>query len=176
MRESDQNRPGAAGARRSSAGPGPGERLANAWNRLSPWPGGRWLFSRLIGRMVPYSGSISATVLELRPGFARIRLRDHRAVRNHLDSIHAVALLNLAELTSGLAMLVGAPRGIRSIVTGISMEYTKKARGRLTCESRADFPAIDSAMEHVVHATIRDEEGDEVARASVRWRLSPPTP
>ena len=44
---------------------GPGERLRTLWNRLSGFPGGRWLFSRLFAVRVPYSGTIRPIVLEL---------------------------------------------------------------------------------------------------------------
>jgi len=151
----------------------PSARLSQMWKRLAPLPGGTWLFSRLLGIMVPYTGSLGAHIRALEPGYARVELRDRRAVRNHLRSIHAVALANLAEVTTGLAVLIGLPPGVRGILVGLTIEYTKKARGTLEAECRVEVPIVQSPEEHTVHGEIRDAAGDVVARATARWRLSP---
>ncbi len=151
----------------------PASRMRLAWQRLHRVPGGRWLFSRLLGRMIPYTGSIRPDVLALSPGFARVRMRDRPHVRNHLRSVHAIALTNLAEVTSGLAMMVGLPPTVRGIVIGIQMGFEKKARGTLTAECRCAVPEVNSPMEFLVTAVVQDAVGDTVAQATVLWLLAP---
>ncbi len=65
-----------------------------AWDRLHGLPGGTRLFTRMIGLAAPYTASIGAHVEVLRRGHSEVTLADRRAVRNHLQCIHAVALAN----------------------------------------------------------------------------------
>lgn len=112
---------------------------------------------------------------ELEPGHAVVTLADRRRVRNHLRSIHAIALTNLGELSSGLAMLTTLPAGARGIVTGLEVEFEKKARGLLTADGTAAAPAagslVDGDVESLATAIIRDSEQDIVAEVTVRWRI-----
>ncbi len=147
--------------------------MLRLWRTLGPLPGGKWVFGFLLGLRVPYTGTIRPRVLELRPGYARVSMRDRRAVRNHLHSIHAVALANLAEVTSGLAMIVGLPAGARSIVTEFSIEYLKKARGPLEAECTTPIIDASSEQEHAIESVVRDAAGDVVARARARWLVGP---
>ncbi len=152
---------------------GPGERLRASWRRLSRLPGGKTLFSLLVAWMAPYSGTIGARVAELEPGWCRVTLRDRRRVRNHLASVHAMALANVAEMASGLAVLVGLPPGIQGIVTGFSISFKKKARGLLTAECRVTGLDVTTEQEHEAGVTVTDAQGDVVATATARWRLRP---
>ncbi len=152
----------------------PGSLIALWWKRLSRVPFGRTLFSIGIGWMVPYTGSIGARCEELGPGYARWTLRDRRRVRNHLRSIHAIALVNLAEVASGTAMLTALAPGVRGIVTGLEITYHKKARGALTAECRCAVPEVTGATTVDVRADVRDAAGDVVASAVVHWRLDRP--
>lgn len=153
----------------------PAARLMAAWTRLHGKPGGSWMFSRLLSWWIPYTGSIRPHVRELRPGYARVTMTDRRGVRNHLNSIHAIALINLGELTSGLALNTALPPGIRSIATAIKAEFIKKGRGLLTAQSTCQVPQqLTESTETLAVGEISDAAGDPVARITVTWRLSPP--
>jgi len=157
----------------SSSNENPIVRLQRLWRHLEPLPGGTWLFSRILGWAIPYTGTIGANVKTLKPGFAKIQMRDRRQVRNHLRSVHALALANLGEVTSGLAMLGALSADTRGIPTRLSTEYYKKARGLLIAESLCSPPMVTEDTDFEVYADILDAEGDKVARTTVNWRLGP---
>lgn len=147
--------------------------VLRSWDRLSPLPGGKRLFSWLVGRKVPYTGTISARIEELSPGYSKVRLRDRRRVRNHLDSVHAVALINLGELSTGLALSTALPAEARGIPTNLSIEFLKKARGPITAECRHPAGEGTEQRDEEIAADLTDESGDVVARVTARWRVGP---
>lgn len=130
------------------------------------------MFSLALGLIAPYSGTIGARVEEIRPGYARVTLRDRRRVRNHLRSIHAIALINLGEIATGLAVLSTISANMRGIVLGIQADFAKKARGKLT--AIADFQLPELVEENTpceVTAQLRDESGETVAEVKATWLI-----
>lgn len=151
-------------------------RLETLWRRLSPLPGRPRLFGLFLGRVVPYAGTIRPRVVVLEAGRARVELRERRRLRNHLRSIHALALANLGELASGLAMTMALPADVRGIPIRIDIEYLKKARGRIVAEGRAaPPPTVLQELDATATAELTDAAGETVARMTVTWRISPTT-
>ena len=149
--------------------------MCDVWNLLSGLPGGKLLFSRLLGRFVPYSGSVHATVTMLRPGHAELQMPDRRAVRNHYDCVHELALANLADLAGTLALACSLPDDARAISSGMQIEYMKPARGAITAIAECPVPRSSTRARHDVSVTLYDDGRDEVARI-VLHRLVGPRP
>lgn len=150
-----------------------GKILRHRWDTLSPLPGGKWLFSKILGIMVPYTGALGSRVQHLSPGHVIVTLKDRRGIRNHLHSVHAIALTNLLEVSTGLAVLSGMPDDARGILAGIETSFLKKARGLLTAECRCEIPATSERCEYLIIGEIRDTDGDIVASAKARWLIGP---
>jgi acyl-coenzyme A thioesterase PaaI-like protein len=141
--------------------------IMERWNRAKGSRLGRRLFSRALGRYAPYTGTIDSRVEELEPGRSSVSLRDRKAVRNHLNSIHAVALSNLTEVAGSLAIIASMQPNTRMIPVRLETEYIKKARGTLTAAGSCKAPEPGFEGELQGNVVIRDSEGDEVARGRV---------
>ncbi|MCW5801016.1 MAG: DUF4442 domain-containing protein [Deltaproteobacteria bacterium] len=147
--------------------------IAQAWDLLSGMPGGKAVFSRLVGRMAPYTGTIHATVTVLRTGYAEVQMNDRRGLRNHLESIHAIALANLAELAGNLALAYSLPDDARFIVSGLEIEYTKKARGTITAIAEPPIPRTATRAQYDIPVVLRDASGDDVVRVVLHSLVGP---
>lgn len=149
------------------------ENLLRWWNLLRSVPGGSYIFSWLVGKIVPYTHSIRGRVLELEKGSCRVLLKDAKRVRNHLGSIHAMALANHCEMASGLALITALPPHSRGILKEFSIQYLKKARGDLIAESDVMPLLSNEAADISVEVSTKNAEGDVVAQAQALWRIGP---
>jgi acyl-coenzyme A thioesterase PaaI-like protein len=145
------------------------------YRKFARWPLGGWLFSRAVCFKAPYFATISPRILALEPGRCEARMRDRRAVHNHLGTVHAIALCNLAELCAGVMTDASLPRGMRWIPKGMSVRYLAKARGTLTGSARPEFEprAASEGYELPVLVAVKDAGGETVFDARVLMWLSP---
>ena len=152
----------------------PSKFVQTMWKKLRGVPGGKKIFSKLLGTVVPYTSSINAIVDELDRGKAKILLKDKRSVRNHLNCIHAIALVNLGEVATGLPLLYGLRPGLRAILKSIEAEYIKKARGNLFAVSHFEIPdTIVDKTDITITASIFNEHSDIVTKVTAHWLVSP---
>lgn len=150
-----------------------GVKLLRIWNRCERLPMGKKVFSLILGTTIPYTGSIKARVEHLEPGHAVVVLPDRRRVRNHLNSVHAIALANIAELSTGLSLISGLPSGANAILVGLNVNYEKKARGELRAECKCSVPDGRIRHEVAIDTEIRNLSGDIVTRATATWLVGP---
>ena len=147
--------------------------IRQAWDVLSVMPGGKHVFSRMVGTMAPYTGTIHAHVTVLREGYCEVQMNDRRAVRNHLNCIHAIALVNLAELAGNCALFYSMPDDARFIVAGLEIDYLKKARGTITAIGESPVPRTSVRASYDVPVTLRDAAGEDVARVVLHSLVGP---
>lgn len=147
--------------------------VRQTWDRLHKLPGGKLAFSRMIGHAARYTGSIRPLVEDLGHRSSKVSMKDRPAVRNHLESVHAVALANLCEVTGNIALAYTMPDDARFIVAGMSLDYKKKARGTIT--GTCECPDITSSAECEVQVPVvlRDAAGDIVVEAVLRTLVGP---
>jgi acyl-coenzyme A thioesterase PaaI-like protein len=145
------------------------------YRKIIRWPAGHWLFSRAICFKAPYFGSISPRIEALEPGRCEATLRHRRAVTNHLGTVHAIALCNLAELAGGLMTDASIPASMRWIPKGMTVEYLKKATGTMRATATPAIAIVEaqSGYELPVDVVVANTEGEAVFRAKISMWVSP---
>ena len=134
---------------------------------------GRWLFSRLVCFKAPYFASIAPLVEELEPGRCVVRIRDRRHVRNHIGTVHAIALCNAAELAGGLATDATIGPTQRWIPKGMTVRYLRKAQGSLIATASVSVPPADApAQEAHALVEVRDTADEIVFDADITMWIS----
>lgn len=144
--------------------------LKTWWQRFMAWGAlGKWVFSRLIGLFIPYTGTVSPHVINLGPGYAQVLIKDVRRHRNHLKSIHALALANVGELTTGLAIHFALEPNQRAILTDLKIKFVKKARGPITATAHLNLTNGVTNGPQAVLAELKNSQEVIVATVLATW-------
>jgi len=132
---------------------------------------GKFFFSQLVGALAPYSASIGARILKVTQEEVIVEMDDRPWLRNPFDSVHAIALANLGELSGGLAFMAASQykKGVRGIPTKAAIEYHKKARGTIRAVAKVTIPKESCDLPLSVDLTDRD--GEVVATVTFVWKV-----
>lgn len=144
------------------------------WNKASALPAGKWTFTRMLCLKAPYFSSISPLFEELKPNLCKISIKKKRSVLNHIGTVHAIAMCNMAELAGGTMTEVTVPATHRWIPKGMTVEYLKKAETDLIAiaspvEQNYDW---DKAGEYLVNVDVFDKANEKVFHAKITMWIS----
>lgn len=149
--------------------------LLSSYQRITRWPCGHWLFSRAVCLRAPYFSTIAPLFVALEPGRCEVRIRDRRRVHNHIGTVHAIALCNLAELSAGVMAEATIPPNARWIPKGMSVEYLARAKGSMHAVASPMTPLgeVNAGCEWPVQVEVTDPTGTPVFRARIMMWVSP---
>lgn len=142
--------------------------LYGVYRRLERVPFGRELTSGVLRVAAPYFLTIPAKLETLEPGRGTSRMLHLPWVRNHLGTVHAISLCNLAEFTMGAVAEATVPPTHRWVPRGMQVEYTALARGTMHCVATLDLPDPPGDRTDVpVLVSVTDDAGAEVFRGAI---------
>lgn len=147
-------------------------KLLNVYNKCAGLPFGKFVFSKLVCLKAPYFGTIKPVFRQLRPGSCEIRMKNRRAVHNHLRSVHAIAMCCLAELAAGTMLEASLPPGMRWIPKGMRVEYRKITRTDLTATCETPVEGLDKPQGLPVTVRVEDTSNEEVFRAVIEMHIT----
>lgn len=145
------------------------------YRKMTRWPAGHWLFSRAICFKAPYFASISPRIAMLEPGRCEVTIRHRRGVTNHIGTVHAIALCNMAELAGGMMTEVSIPASMRWIPKGMTVEYLKKATGTMRAVATPAIAIVEAQSGYAlpVDVVVSNTDGEAVFRATISMWVSP---
>ena len=152
--------------------------LLAMYGKFKRYPFGEWLFSRAVCFKAPYFATISPRITLLENSRCEATIPDRRKVHNHIGTVHAIALCNLAELCAGVMTDASLPPGMRWIPKGMTVQYLKKDTGTLRAVATPSIPLIvsDSGYDLPVNVDVFDRAGERVFNADIRMWLSAKPP
>lgn len=147
-------------------------KLLNVYTQCRKMPFGNHIFSKLVCFKAPYFRTIRPLFKELRPGYCEITMKNKRAVQNHIQSVHAIAMCNISELAAGTMLEATLPRSMRWIPKGMQVQYLRIAKTDLkaTCEVSTD--SLESVQELPMTVHVSDTKGTEVFTAVITMHIS----
>ena len=146
--------------------------ILRLWKFFGNSKAGRWFVSKIVCFSAPYFSSIKPIFVTVQPGRVEATFKKRRAVTNHLKTVHAIAMCNVAELAGGVCLDVSLSSNMRWIPVGMEVKYLKLAKTDLRAVCHVDDYQWTSAQDVIMPVGVFDTNGVEVFHADITMRIS----
>jgi uncharacterized protein (TIGR00369 family) len=128
-------------------------------------------YGKLVCELAPYFSTIDPQFVNMKPGYVEVCIKNRKEIQNHLGSIHAAAMCNVAELVGGMMTEISLPEGKRWIPSGMNVQYLAKAKTDL--KAIADGSGIDWTTQDglTVPVNVFDTDGNKVFSAQITMNI-----
>jgi uncharacterized protein (TIGR00369 family) len=124
-------------------------------------------YGKLVCELAPYFSTIDPQFVDMRPGYVEVCIKNRKEIQNHLGSIHAAAMCNVAELAGGMLTEISLPEGKRWIPSAMNVQYLAKAKTDL--KAIAEGSGIDwtTPGRLTIPVDLYDTDGNKVFAAQI---------
>ena len=119
----------------------------------------------------PYFSTIQPELVDLKPEYAEARVPFRKEITNHLGTVHAIAMCNVAELVAGLMTDASIPSDGKWIPQAMSVKYLAKAKTNLRAVANGQEIDWDTAGEKTVSVEVFDEDDQLVFTAKITMNV-----
>jgi acyl-coenzyme A thioesterase PaaI-like protein len=141
------------------------------YNKVTRFPFGNKIFSKMVARMAPYFGTIKPLITELKPNYCVCFIKKGKRVHNHIKTVHVIAICNGLEMAMGVMAEASIPKHLRWIPKGMSLDYTAKAGSDIRCVAQVK-PEQWQCGDLLVEVTAYDTEGVVVVQGHIKLWIS----
>jgi len=151
-------------------------RLEKTVNRLSKYP--KSVLSFAIGRVVPFVGTSGLCFEEMTKNRVIVTVKNRRKVRNHIQQIHAAAMVLLAETATGMVVGMNIPDDKIPLIKSLKTDFVRRSKGAMRAEAWLTEDQIQQILttdkgEVLVPVKITDESGESPIESEMLWAWIP---
>jgi acyl-coenzyme A thioesterase PaaI-like protein len=134
--------------------------------RVTAYPFGQRIFSRMVSRMAPYFATIHPQITHLSDCHCEVLIRKRKKVTNHIGTVHVIAIANGLEMAMGTMAEASVPSHLRWLPKGMSLEYSAKAGTDIRCVAKVQ-PSAWQAGNLIVPVVAYDEQDVVVVQGTI---------
>lgn len=161
--------------------PGP-NRLARSLAKLERVPAWLrpWVRNWVLRRAVPFTGTAALRYEQLTADRVVVSIVNQRRVQNHIEGVHAAAMVLLAETATGMAVGMHVRDDCLPLAKTIHVDFKRRAQGNLRAVARVsqaqrDLMQKNDKGEVSVLVEVTDESGAAPIQCEYLWAWIPAT-
>lgn len=135
-------------------------------------------FTVIFGRAVKYFRTSGLRFDWIEPNHSIVVIKNRKYVQNHIGTVHAVAMIMIAESATGALVGLNVPGNAVPVIKRMEVDYRKRASGDMRAEAMLTPEQItmmqnEERGEVDVAVTITDAENKEPIFVRAVWAWTP---